>query len=47
MHFNLLAVFVLANYLYVLSSSWGDPLEANKTQEICFFQEDSAHEHTG
>ena len=33
--------FVLVNDLYI-----GDPLEANKTQEICIFQQDSAHEHT-
>ena len=33
--------FVLVNDLYI-----GDPLEANKRQEICIFQLDSAHEHT-
>ena len=33
MHFKLLVIFVLVNYLNVLG-----PLEANKTQEICIFQ---------
>ena len=33
--------FVVVNDLYI-----GDPLEANKRQEICIFQYDSAHEHT-
>ena len=33
--------FVLVNDLYI-----GDPLEANIRQEICIFQNDSAHERT-
>ena len=32
--------FALVNDLYI-----GDSLEANKRQEICMFQQDSAHEH--
>ena len=41
MGFKLWVIFVLVNDLYI-----GDPLEANKRQEICIFQQDSAHEHT-
>ena len=37
-----LSIFlVLVNDVYI-----GDPLKANKTQEICIFQKESAHEHT-
>ena len=41
MCFKLWVFFVLVNDLYT-----GDPLEANKSQEICTFQLESAHEHT-
>ena len=41
MGFKLWVFFALVNDLYI-----GDPLEANKRQEICIFQKDSAHEHT-
>ena len=41
MGFKFWVFFVLVNDLYI-----GDPLEANKRQEICIFQYDSAHEHT-
>ena len=41
MGFKLWVLFVYVNDLYI-----GDPLEANKRQEICIFQLNFAHEHT-
>ena len=41
MCFKLWVAFALVNDLCI-----GDPLEANKTQEIWIFQQDSANEQT-